>query len=183
MKKNSIIFLTIFFLISCGNLYAKEISTIIIDKFFQDGQKKCAKLGLGKYLLLDDPVKIIDISNDGVKDIILDTSKQRCEKSYSIFAGGTGGNDFIFFINPSKSIINSWSPSNISNYKEYNVFKMFIRNFKVINWQGQNALKIQLHGIACGVDGATGCYSIVSVSENGFKILQNPQPNPSYSLN
>ena len=60
---------------------------------------------------------------------------------------------------------------------------MFIRNFKVINWQGQNALKIQLHGIACGVDGATGCYSIVSVSENGFKILQNPLPNPSYSLN
>ena len=60
---------------------------------------------------------------------------------------------------------------------------MFIRNFKVINWQGQNALKIQLHGITCGVDGATGCYSIVSVSENGFKILQNPQPNPSYSLN
>ena len=176
----SIVILTLFL---NGSLYAKEISTIIIDKFFQDGQKICAKLGLGKYLLLDDPVKIIDISNDGVKDIILDTSKQRCEKSYSIFAGGTGGNDFIFFINPSKSIINSWSPSNISNYKEHNVFKMFIRNFTVINWQGQNALKIQLHGITCGVDGATGCYSIVSVSENGFKILQNPLPNPSYSLN
>ena len=60
---------------------------------------------------------------------------------------------------------------------------MFIRNFTVINWQGQNALKIQLHGITGGVDGSTGCYSIVSVSENGFKILQNPLPNPSYSLN
>ena len=46
----SIVILTLFL---NGNLYAKEISTIIIDKFFQDGQKICAKLGLGKYFLLD----------------------------------------------------------------------------------------------------------------------------------
>ena len=69
MKRTlSIVFLTLFL---NGNLYAEEISTIIIDKFFQDGQIICAKLGLGKYLLIDNPVKIIDISNDGVKDIIL----------------------------------------------------------------------------------------------------------------
>ena len=179
-RKLSIIILTLFI---NGNLYGEEISTIIIDKFFQEGQKICERLGLGKYSLIDNPLKIIDISNDGIKDVILNTSKQRCEKSHSIFAGGSGGNDFIFFINPSISNIYSWSLPNISKYKEHNVFKIFMRNFTVIDWKGQNALKIQIHGIFCGVDGATGCYSIISVSEKGFKILQKALPNSSHLLN
>ncbi len=36
----SIVILTLFL---NGNLYAEEISTIIIDKFFQDGQEKMCK--------------------------------------------------------------------------------------------------------------------------------------------
>ena len=37
---------------------------------------------------------------------------------------------------------------------------------------------MQVHGVGCGVDGAQGCYSIVSVSEKGLKLLDGPHPNP-----
>ena len=154
----------------------EEMSLTIIDKLFQERTKICEKAGYGEYLLTDNPVKLVDISNDGIKDLIIDTSKQRCKKSYSFFAGGTGGNDFIFFINPTINIVKSWSPSQFGgNYKD-RIFTMLIRRYEVVKWKGKNALKIHSHGINCGVDGATGCYSILSASEEGLKILKNPTP-------
>ena len=93
----TIVYLLNVFLVN--NSYAYEMSLILLDKLFQNGTKLCKKAGLGNYLITDNPFKLIDISNDGIKDLIIDTSKQRCEQSFSYFAGGTGGNDFIFFIN------------------------------------------------------------------------------------
>ena len=55
---------------------------------------------------------------------------------------------------------------------------MLIRGYEVVKWKGKNALKIYSHGINCGVDGATGCYSILSASEEGLQIVKNPTPNP-----
>ena len=160
-----------------GNTFAEEMSLTIIDKFFQYGNKVCKEEGYGEYLLTDNPIKLIDISNDGVKDIIIDTSKQRCEKSYSWFAGGTGGNDFIFFINPTIDIVNSWSPSHFGNNEKDRIFTMLIRSYEFVNYKNKNAIKIQLHGVSCGVDGATGCYTILSVSEKGFQVEKKPTSN------
>ena len=175
MKKLlSIIILT---LSLSNNSFAEEMSLTIIDKFFQDGHKACKEEGYGEYLLTDNPIKLIDISNDGIKDIIIDTSKQRCEKSYSWFAGGTGGNDFIFFINPTIGIVNSWSPSMVGDNEKDRIFTRLIQNYEVIQYKGKDALKIQTHGGSCGVDGATGCYSILSVSEKGFQIEKKPTSN------
>ena len=72
------------------------MSLLLTDKLFENGNKLCKKGGLGNYLITENPIKTVDISNDGIKDIIIDTSTQRCEKSFSYFAGGTGGNDFMF---------------------------------------------------------------------------------------
>ena len=160
-----------------GNSFAEEMSLIIIDKFFQYGNKVCKEEGYGEYLLTDNPIKLIDISNDGIKDIIIDTSKQRCEKSYSWFAGGTGGNEFVFFINPTIDIVNSWSPSMVGDNKKDRIFTRLIRNYEVVQHKGKDALKIQIHGVSCGVDGATGCYSILSVSEKGFQVEKKPTSN------
>ena len=181
VKKTISIIVIIFSQIS--NSFAEDISLTIIEKLSQEGFKTCKKMGLGGHLFTDNLIKILDISNDLIEDIVIDTSKQRCKESSSIFAGGTGGNNFIFFINPTMKTINSWTSSKIDENETKGIFKIFIRSYDIINWEGKSALKIQLHGVECGVDGATGCYSIVSVSENGFKILQNPLPNPSYSLN
>ena len=175
MKK--LLAIVILGLLLSGNSFAEEMSLIIIDKFFQEGHQVCKEEGYGEYLLTDNPIKLIDISNDGIKDIIIDTSKQRCEKSYSWFAGGTGGNNFIFFINPTIDIVSSWSTSQFGDNKKDRIFEMLIRKYEIIEHKGKNALKIQLHGIACGVDGATGCYSILSVSEKGFKIEKKPTSN------
>jgi len=175
MKKLlSIIILT---LSLSSNSFAEEMSLTIIDKFFQEGHKVCKEEGYGEYLLTDNPVKLIDISNDGIKDFIIDTSKQRCEKSYSLFTGGTGGNNFIFFINPTIDIINSWSPSQFGDNKKDRIFTKLIRNYEVVQHKGKDALKIQIHGFSCRVDGATGCYSILSVSEKGFQVEKKPTSN------
>ena len=157
--------------------YSQDFSTVILDKLFQEGTKICKEEGYGEYLLRGNPIKLIDISNDGIKDIIIDTSKQRCEKSYSWFAGGTGGKDFIFFINPTIDIVNSWSPSQFGDNKKDRIFTKLIRNYKVVQHKGKDALKIQIHGVSCGVDGATGCYSILSVSKKGFKVEKKPTSN------
>ena len=99
-------------------------------------------MGLGEHILTDTPIKILDISNDLIHDIIIDTSKQRCEKPSSIFAGGTGGNNFIFFINPTMKTINSWTSSKIDENETKGIFKIFIRSYDIINWEGKSALKI-----------------------------------------
>ena len=88
--------------------YSQDFSTVILDKLFQEGTKICKEEGYGEYLLRGNPIKLIDISNDGIKDLIVDESAQRCEKSHSIFSGGTGGNNFLFFINPTIESVTAW---------------------------------------------------------------------------
>ena len=53
------------------------------------------------------------------------------------------------------------------------------RKYKIVQHKSRDALKIQIHGVSCGVDGATDCYSILSVSKKDFKTLEGPNPNPS----
>ncbi len=175
MNKIFLILILNVFLVKNSSAY--DMSMILIDKLFQNGTKLCKKGGLGNYLITDNPVKLIDISNDGIKDLIIDTSKQRCEKSFSYFAGGTGGNDFIFFINPTIDIINAWNFSENSSNQKNRIFIKFFRNYKVIKWQYKNALKIELHGRTCGEKGHIGCYTVQSVSEKGFKTIQSPISN------
>ena len=176
MKKLlSIIILT---LSLSSNSFAEEMSLIIIDKFFQYGNKVCKEEGYGEYLLTDNPIKLIDISNDGVKDIIIDTSKQRCEKSYSIFTGGTGGNNFLFFINPTIDNIKAWDASGFGGDKENRIFSMLIRSYEIVEWKNKKALKVQVHGVSCNVSGAIGCYNILVASEKGIEKVEGPTPNP-----
>ena len=177
MKKLSLyIFLG---LLWCNTVFSQDLSLVILDKFFQEGQKVCEEEGYGEYLLRNNPITSIDISNDGIKDLIIDTSMQICKKSYSWFAGGTGGKNFIFFINPTIDVVNSWSPSQFGNDEKNRIFSMLIRNYEVVKWKDKNALKIQIHGVSCGVSGAIGCYTILLVSEKGFKKVEGPTPNPS----
>ena len=65
----------------------------------------------------------------------------------------------------------------VGDNKQDRIFMMLIRNYEVVKYKNEDALKIQLHGVSCGVDGATGCYSILSVSEKGFKIEKKPTSN------
>ena len=161
MNKIFIILVLNVFLVN--NSFAYDVSLLLTDKLFENGNKLCKKGGLGNYLITENPIKLVDISNDGIKDIIIDTSTQRCEKSFSYFAGGTGGNDFIFFINPTVDIISAWNFSEKNSNKKNRIFIKFFRNYKVIEWKYKKVLKIELHGLTCGEKGHIGCYTIQSV--------------------
>ena len=65
----------------------------------------------------------------------------------------------------------------VGDNKKDRIFMMLIRNYKIVQHKGKEALKIQLHGVSCGVDGATGCYSILSISEKGFQVEKKPTSN------
>lgn len=176
MKK---ILLTIFLCLFFSNAtFAEDMSLIIINKFFDNGQKVCKEEGLGGYLMTNNPITYVDISNDGIKDLIVDESTQRCEKSHSIFAGGTGGNNFIFFINPTIDNVKAWDTSDFGGDKKNRIFSMLIRSYEIVKWKNKNALKVQVHGVSCNVSGAIGCYNILVASEKGIEKVEGPTPNP-----
>ena len=168
------IFISFFF---SNATFAEDISSIIINKFFEEGQKVCTEMGFGDYLLTSNPVSYVDISNDGIDDLIVNESVQRCEKSYSIFAGGTGGNNFLFFINPTINNVKAWDASGFGGNKENKIFSILIRSFEIVKWKNRNALKVQVHGVSCNVSGAIGCYNILVVSEKGIEKVEGPTPN------
>ena len=85
---------------------------MILEKLFQEATKLYNKNGGGYYSIIDNPIEFIDVSNDGIKDLIIDHSTQRCSDS-SLFIGGVGGNDYTFFINPSVDLVKSWNPSKL----------------------------------------------------------------------
>ena len=158
--------------------YSQDFSTVILDKLFQEGTKICKEEGYGEYLLRGNPIKLIDISNDGIKDLIVDESVQICQKSASIFAGGTGGNNFLFFINPTIDNVKAWDASGFGGDKKNRIYSMLIRNYEIVKWKNKNALKVQVHGVSCNVSGAIGCYNILVASEKGIKKVEGPTPNP-----
>ena len=155
--------------------FSQDFSSIILDKLFQEGTKICKEEGYGEYLLRGNPIKLIDISNDGIKDLIVDESAQRCEKSHSIFSGGTGGNNFLFFINPTIESVKAWEASGLGSNDR--VFSMLIRSYEVVKWENKNALKVQVHGVSCNVSGAIGCYNILVASAKGIEKVEGPTPN------
>ena len=157
--------------------YSQDFSTVILDKLFQEGTKICKEEGYGEYLLRGNPIKLIDISNDGIKDLIVDESAQRCEKSHSIFSGGTGGNNFLFFINPTIESVKAWEASGLGSDEKNRIFSMLIRSYEVVKWENKNALKVQVHGVSCNVSGAIGCYNILVASAKGIKKVEGPTPN------
>jgi len=158
--------------------FSEDMSSIIINKFFEHGQKVCTEEGYGYYFLMGNPVAYVDISNDGIKDLIVDESVQICQKSASIFAGGTGGNNFLFFINPTIDNVKAWDASGFGGDKENRIYSMLIRNYEIVKWKNKNALKVQVHGVSCNVSGAIGCYNILVASEKGIKKVEGPTPNP-----
>ena len=176
--KKIIYSLIIIFFFSNISLANVEFENIIIDKISSNGKKVCEDEGFGNHSIQANLVTFADISNDGIFDVIIDTKNQRCEKSYSWFAGGTGGSEFIFFINPTIDIINQWDPSKFINEdKENRIFSILIRGYKIVPWNFKNALEISSHGISCNVDGATGCWSILNIKETGFENIFGPYPN------
>jgi len=176
MKK---LLLTIFISFFFSNAtFAEDMSSIIINKFFENGQKVCKEDGLGEYLLTNNPITSIDISNDGINDLIIDESTQRCEKSHSIFAGGSAGNNFLFFINPTIDNVKAWDPTGFGGDKANNIYSMLIYGYEIVKWKDKNAIKIFSHGISCDVAGYIGCYSILVASEKGLEKVEGPKPNP-----
>jgi len=94
----------------------EELSLAILDKLFEEGDKICRAANKGSYLLEGNPITFVDISNDGKKDLIINAGRQRCSESYTFFAGGTGGNDFTFLINPTINSVKSWNPADLKPY-------------------------------------------------------------------
>ena len=50
---------------------------------------------------------------------------------------------------------------------------------RVMTTNYKNVIKVFSHGSLCNVAGYIGCYTIFEISEDGFKKLEGPNPNPS----
>ena len=161
MKKFIIIF-TAFF---SFNAYAENLSLKILDSWFEKGSETCADFNEGEFLLKFNPIKIMDITNDGINDYILAEISGRCENSHSLFAGGTGGTVDRVYVNPT-----------IENFKFDNYLTLLTRGWKIIDYNGKVALEIIEHGNVCDVAGYIGCVSKIFVTPNGIELLEGPVP-------
>ena len=161
MKKFIIIF-TAFF---SFNAYAENLSIKILNSWFTEGSEACADADYGEFLLKFNPIKIMDITNDGIDDYILEEISGRCENSHSYFAGGTGGTYDRVYVNPT-----------IENFKFDNYVNLFTLDWKIIDYNGKVALEIIEHGVVCDVAGYIGCVSKIFVTPNGIELLEGPVP-------
>jgi len=164
-------------LLLSGNAYANENSEIILGKLSKSGEQQCQDMGFGKHVLEDNVVTFIDISNDGIEDMILNTSKQQCEKSGTFFSG-TAGSNYIFFINPKKTNLKAWDDLKETD-KKNKIYSKLLQDFEITEFNNKNVIKVFSHGSLCNVAGYIGCYTIFEISEDGFKKLEGPNPNPS----
>ena len=92
-------FVFIFVALFSFNAYAENLSVKFLDSWFKEGSEACADADYGEFLLKFNPIKIMDITNDGIDDYILEEISGRCENSHSYFAGGTGGSHNRVYIN------------------------------------------------------------------------------------
>ncbi len=151
-----------------SNLFAEDISSKLLSSFFKWGNEMCNEFDVGKFFIMDNPLSIIDISNDNMNDYILSEATGRCENSASLFAGGTGGSIYRIYTNPNIQTI---------NFDDY--IDLFAREWRLINYNNQKALKIHTHGINCDVSGVQGCYEIISINDElqNYNVLEGPNPN------
>ena len=88
-----------------------------------------------------------------------------CENSHSLFAGGTGGTHDRVYVN-----------ATMENFDFDNYVNLFTRGWKVIDYNGKDALEIIEHGQVCDVAGYIGCVSKIFVTPNGLELLDGPVP-------
>ncbi len=161
MKKFIIIFTVLF----SFNAYAENLSLKILDSWFEYGSENCANFDEGEFLLKFNPIKIMDITNDGIDDYILEEISGRCEDSHALFAGGTGGTHDRVYVN-----------ATMENFDFDNYVNLFTRDWKIIDYKGKIALEIIEHGNVCDVAGYIGCVSKIFVTPNGIELLEGPVP-------
>jgi len=143
-----------------------ELSVRILEMLFEKNNQICESYNIGQYELGEYPITRIDISNDGINDYIVDEGRGHCTESIASPFWGTGGSPFIFYINPT-----------LENINAIQSFNQTIRSWKLIDYEGKKAVKIQIHGNYCGVD-AQGCYEILLFTDKGPKSVDGPHPNP-----
>ena len=171
MNKFSIILTSLFVLIQTSlftSVNAKEnnLALMFIDEWMQEGSKTCEEFDDGEFYLRFNPLQIIDVTNDGIEDYILHETSGLCDDSYSVFAGGTGGEHWRIYVNPK-----------IDDFNFDNYINLFVRDWVLTTYENKTALYISEHGQVCDRAGYIGCNSTVSISSEGVKLLEGPIPS------
>tara|TARA_B100000900_G_C20521022_1_gene692167 strand:+ start:117 stop:644 length:528 start_codon:yes stop_codon:yes gene_type:complete len=170
MNKFSFIVTSLFFLIQITlftsvNANEKNLALMFIDEWMQEGSKTCEEFGDGEFYLRFNPLQIVDVTNDGIEDYILHETSGLCDDSYSIFAGGTGGEHWRIYVNPK-----------IDDFNFDNYIDLWVINWELTTYENKTALYIREHGQVCDKAGNIGCYSTIHITSDGIKLLDGPIP-------
>ena len=170
MNKFSFIVTSLFFLIQTSlftSINAKEnnLALMFIDEWMQEGSKTCEEFGDGEFYLRFNPLQIVDVTNDGIEDYILHETSGLCDDSYSVFAGGTGGEHWRIYVNPK-----------IDDFNFDNYIDLWVINWELTTYENKTALYIREHGQVCDKAGYIGCYSTIHITSDGIKLLDGPIP-------
>ena len=181
MKYILTLLLIIFFFNKSYALEKSILSEVLYDKF-QFLNNYCQEEGHGN-LKSYPGITFTDISNDYIKDLIIDWSGALCEESYSAFAGGTGGSHYTILINVSEDQIKKISGMYEENITE-GIFNFWTQGINITSYPKPpygTVLELFSHRIGCediGGPNTGSCKSILYFNGKNLEILETRIPIP-----
>ena len=112
------------------------------------GREHCRSISNGEFYAEEGAVTHIDVTGDGVSDQIVDASQFACSTAVSPYCG-TGGCPLTVIVNDV-------------------LFKFQAQRWKVIHWDEQPVLLLQVHSAACEMHSWQPCIKAMTWSEGGF---------------
>jgi hypothetical protein len=122
-----------------------------LDDVLEEGRENCASFEDGLFEPRD-AVQEVDLTGDGVPEILIDESRFSCSSAASMYCG-TGGCML-------RAIVGD------------QIFTWLAKGWKVVDWAGDRILLMQIHGANCGGTNLRRCYEAVVWTDDHFASVR-----------
>ena len=137
-----------------GGVKASPAADAVQD-VLEHGREHCRSISNGEFYAAEGAVTQIDITGDGVSNQIVDASQFACSTAVTPYCG-TGGCPLTIIVNDRP-------------------FEFQAQRWKVVHWDEQPVLLLQVHSAACESNNWQPCIKAMTWSEGSFRgVVSRP---------
>jgi hypothetical protein len=122
-----------------------------VDDVLEEARENCARFEDGTFEPRD-AVQPVDLTGDGVPEMVVDESRFSCSSAASMYCG-TGGCMV-------RAIVGDQT------------FSWLAKGWTVVDWAGDQILLMQIHGANCGGTNLRRCYEAVVWTDDHFASVR-----------
>jgi hypothetical protein len=122
-----------------------------LENVLEEARKNCESFEDGIFEPRD-AVQPVDLTGDGVPEIVVDESRFSCSSAASMYCG-TGGCML-------RAIVGDQT------------FSWLAKGWEVVDWAGDRILLLQIHGANCGGTNLRRCYEAVVWTDDRFASVR-----------